>query len=73
MSTKINISYNPAYTVNANSKGNTTNNIVPGTPNDEMWQEEPATVEISSDGMKIYNESMAKDLENANGSGSKII
>ena len=73
MCTKINTSYNPVYAVNANSKGNTAGNIVPNTSNPAMWQEEPATVEISSDGLKIYNDSMAKDLESANGSGSKII
>ena len=73
MSTKINTSYNPVYAVNANPKGNIADNIVPDTSNPAMWQEEPATVEISSDGLKIYNDSMAKDLENANGSGSKII
>lgn len=73
MSTKINTFYNPAFMVNANSKVNTTKNVVSDTPNDEMWLEEPATVEISPESMKIYNDSMSKELENANGSGSKII
>ncbi|MBR1598473.1 MAG: hypothetical protein IJ661_06185 [Lachnospiraceae bacterium] len=60
MSTKINTFYNPSYAVGSNSKGNVTRNITPDTSNAEIRHEESATVEISSDGMNNYNNSLLK-------------
>ncbi|MBR1599357.1 MAG: hypothetical protein IJ661_10685 [Lachnospiraceae bacterium] len=54
MSTKINTSYNPAYTIGGYLKGNTSSNIIPGATGAAMKHDTTAVVAISAEGKRNY-------------------